>query len=186
MKRIQLPKPQEVDKGALKPKEEYTSDGRYIPYAGGSAGWDDNAGVPGTEQSNNYRFHEIVDSMKIREVQFIRASEGFDKRGSRKRVLRSTDISLFHRGGTLNGSTHDISLFGMRLQFEEEIKLSKGETVLVKMLGQKGAPEMDIESKVMWSKTVGYRRPLWNIGIAFVGLSTEDSTRLRGFLEKDR
>ena len=163
----------------------YSSDGRYIPYSGGSAGWDENTGVMHREKANNYEFQEVVTSEEIRRVQFYRSSEGFDRRGGRERVYKVTAVEVSCEGGALDGTTRDISLQGMSLQFVDEVLLNKGESVEVRIKGEKGAPAMNIRAQVMWNgQTGGPRRPLWSLGIAFLEMEPLQQDRLKQYLSQ--
>jgi len=166
-------------------KRNYTSDGRYIPYSGGSAGWDENTGVMRREQANNYNFQTVVTSEEVRRIQFYRASDGFDRRKGKERFYKVTAVEVAWEGGFVDGQTRDISLQGMSLQFVDEITLQKGQEVEVRLKGEKNAPAMSIRAVVMWNgQTGGPRRPLWSLGIAFLHIDPLQSDQLKTYLSR--
>lgn len=163
-------------------EHNYTSDGRYIPYSGGSAGWDDNAGVLKRESGNNYGFHQVMNASEVRVAQFQRMGQRFDRRGHRVRVLKEVGVNLVWQGGNEPGLTRDISMNGIRIQFSNEIPLSMGDAVTVQILDKDGSLQIAVESEVAWARTLGNLRPLWNLGLAFTGVTREQTERLREFV----
>lgn len=160
-------------------ERNYTSDGRYIPYSGGTAGWDDNNGVPRVEQSNNYAYHTVMDSDEVRVTQFIRMGERYDRRGNRVRVMKEVPITMRWDGGEVSGSTRDLSLQGMRIQFVEQVPLSQGDKAEVDLHNADGSTLITLPVRVVWAHVLGNLRPLWNIGMTFLETTPEQTATLR-------
>lgn len=165
-------------------KISYTSDGRYIPYQGGSIGWADNAGVMKSEVGNNYKFHTQMENAEVKTAQFFRAGAEFGQRRSTPRQMVEIPAILQFEEGSLTCLTHDLSLHGVRLQFIEETKLYKGLAVTVQLLNQEATVSLlAIPSEVVWISSSGVTRTVWNVGISFTGLTPDQDTQLRSIVE---
>lgn len=165
-------------------KLSYTSDGRYIPYQGGSMGWADNAGVLKAEAGNNYKFHTQMESAEVKTAQFFRAGAEFGQRRATDRKMTEIPAILEFADGSMTCLTHDISLHGVRLQFIEETNLYKGLQVTVQLLNQEATVSlMAIPSEVVWINSTGVTRTVWNVGISFTGLTPDQNTQLKATIE---
>jgi PilZ domain len=170
--------------------------GRYIPYSGGSMGWFENQGVLRCERGNNYRFRQVMESEYVRSALFQRWGQVTDKRNAQRvakensvNVLMSdetvaeTAFQLTTAGGTLSGMTKDISHYGMRMQFHEAVKLSKGDKVTVQLLGSAGGEvALELPATVAWVKREVVVRPIWFVGVAFLQLTAETESFFSEFL----
>lgn len=164
--------------------KDYTSEGRYIPYSGGSTGWYDNSLVPDSEMPNNYQLFRVMDLNEVRMAQFERVGEHFqDRRGNRKRIMAERPVHISWDGGSEDGVSRDLSMFGARLQFYENVNLQRDTPVTLTLLEQNSEEAiLTAECQVAWVKLLGNLRPLWNVGLAFIDLSEENRDRLREVL----
>jgi hypothetical protein len=169
------------------PEQELTEEGRYIPYSGGSMGWFENSGVLKCELGNNYLYYTAMASDRVRSKQFERWGERFNRRGERRRFKRMTGVTLATGTGKrgVRGTTRDISRHGVRIQFLEEVVLSKGDDVQIKIHQdeQSDAVVFDGPAHVVWSERIGKIRPVWNIGLTFENLSPEHEAQLKPLLQ---
>lgn len=164
--------------------KDYTSEGRYIPYSGGSTGWYDNSLVPESEMPNNYQLYRVMDLNEVRMAQFERVGDHFqDRRGNRKRVMAERPARLSWGSGSERGHTRDLSLFGARVQFFEGITLQRGNTVTLVLMDENGEQDLiSVECQVAWVELLGNLRPLWNVGVAFTDLKGEARQQLQEML----
>ena len=169
--------------------EGFTSDGRYIPYGGGLMGWFENAGVLKVEKGNRYQYFTVVETDSVRGLQFRRWGQGFNRRGDRARIRKEAHVTMNWGQGkkkeSCKGKTKDISMQGMRLQFFEEINLSKGSEVEVALTESSGAEVLTVTARVVWFESVGRIRPVINVGIGFPDLEGEHGKKLKEFLGED-
>ncbi len=165
-------------------KLSYTSDGRYIPYQGGSMGWADNAGVMKSEVGNHYKYHTMMENAEVKTAQFFRAGAEFGQRRATPRQMIEIPAILQFEDGSLTCLTHDISQHGVRLQFIEETSLYKGLQVTVQLLNQEATVSlMAILSEVVWIRSSGVTRTVWSVGISFTGLTPDQDTQLKAIIE---
>ena len=176
-----------VDKASI--RAETMEDGRYIPYSGGIMGWFENRGVPRHEVPNNYRFHTVIDAKTVRLKLFERWGKGesSNRRVSpRFKIGESISVSLEWEGNKLVALGKDISSYGLRLQIQqEEVVLKKGDMVHLKIYNEpeQRTTKFDIESQIMWIDRIGRRRPVWNLGLSFPTITTEESDALKEFFK---
>ena len=170
-------------------------EGKYIPYSGGSLGWFENKGVLKSEQRNNYGFHRAMDSEYVRATLFQRWGQVTNLRKAKRmakensvyllmsdRPEQETPYHLKWPGGRLSATTRDISHYGMRLKFTEEVMLSGGELVTVQLLHANGEVMLEVESRVIWVKREEIVRPIWFVGVAFTQITTETENTLQELL----
>lgn len=159
---------------------EVTEAGRYIPYGGGTMGWFENSGVLKCEKPNNYLFYTVMESDLIRSKQFERWGEHFNRRGDRARVRKELGVTVKVGRSTIRGSTRDISMHGVRLQFFEEFSLKKGDSTHIKLHeGDSDDVFLEFDARVVWSEKIGRIRPIWAVGMTFVEMTPEIEARLR-------
>ena len=166
-------------------REETSAEGRYIPYSGGSLGWFENSGVPKCERGNAYKFHTVIDSVKVREKLFERWGSDVNKRmETRYDVEKSTPVTITWDGQSHDAETKDLSAHGLRLQLLEETSLKIGDKIQVHVFRRPDNKEevLAIASEVMWVARVGKRRMVWNIGIGFIEINEEAKQKLKEFL----
>lgn len=166
--------------------QDLTQEGRYIPYSGGSMGWFENSGVLKSELGNNYLFHTVMQSDEVRSKQFERWGDSFNRRGRKKRVRKETGVTLISGSGEIRGSTRDISINGVRLQFLEELGIAKGDLCTLRIHeGDTDIVLTDLGSKVVWLERIGKIRPVWNLGLTFPNITPEQTEILRPLLAED-
>lgn len=164
-----------------------TEEGRYIPYGGGSMGWFENAGVLKNERGNNYTFYTIMAGDVVRARQFSRWGQNFNRRGeAAPRVRKETGITIVYGRDEVRGTTRDISLHGVRMQFLDEISLRKGQSIKVR-LHHSGGDDVLLETsaRVVWTERIGKIRPVWNVGITMDNLSSEQTEVMRSLLTEE-
>ncbi|HKI96972.1 MAG TPA: PilZ domain-containing protein [bacterium] len=168
----------------LESEHETTEEGRYIPYGGGSMGWFENSGVLNCEAGNNYLFYTAMQSDRVRSKQFERWGERFNRRGDRRRYKRMTGVSITQGRHTVRGTTRDISRHGVRMQFLEQVELTKGDMVQVTLYEDEQSQSAMHESpaKVVWFERVGKIRPVWNVGLTFENLTEDQQASLQPLL----
>lgn len=164
---------------------EHGSEGRYIPYSGGSLGWFENSGVLKCEKGNNYKFYTAIDTTLVRQKLFDRWGAEVNKRiDDRVVVDRETPVMLTWESGVAQAITKDLSSHGLRLQLSEDPDLAKGDKVMVHVKEKEDSETelMVLESEIMWTARVGKRRMVWNIGVVFSDISPEQELKLKEFL----
>lgn len=165
-------------------ESQHQSDGRYIPYSGGSLGWYENSGVPAHEKANNYAFHTAIDSDIVRAKQYLRAGLRAEKRRAPRRAL-SDDLPVTLKSDVEEKSARvfDISAHGARVQYVgDDIRLKNSDKVLCQFLGKDGAaPVLELMCTVVRSWKVGKTRTLWNFGIDFPLLNPDQLAKLTTF-----
>ena len=168
------------------PEVETTEEGRYIPYGGGSMGWFENSGVLKCELPNNYLFHTVMASDRVRSKQFQRWGDRFNRRGDRKRFKTMTGVTLSLGRQRVRGTSRDISRHGVRIQFLDEVLLEKGNIVEIKMHQDESSDAvlMTAQARVVWSERVGKIRPVWNVGLTYENLTPEQDEQLQQFLRE--
>ena len=186
-------KPDETPEDELGPEMEMLPQGRYIPYSGGSMGWFENQGVLNCERGNRYRFHTVMESEYVRAALFQRWGVETDKRRAH-RIAKDNSINVMMSDesvpetafridapqGPLVGRTRDVSHYGMRMQFDKPVKLSRGDEVTVQLLGTDARETMlELPAKVVWIKREVLVKPVWYVGVAFPKL-TADTERFFG------
>ena len=169
------------------PNSDFASNGRYIPYSGGTMGWFDNSGVLICQQGNNYLFHTIWDSEEIRQKQFHRMGSSFNRRTSAKRQGTKIPVRITWGRGknkkSWEGFSKDVSMEGMRLQFREELGVQKGDVFKLEVLRREGGDaEFELESTLVWGELVGRSRPVYNMGIQFRNVKKDKKEKLRDLL----
>ena len=182
-------------------REETMDSGRYIPYSGGSMGWFENSGVLKSELGNDYTFYTVLDSELVRIKQFERMSDRPERRRGHYRVPKALPVNLMvadqpgaparptaavsvrWSGGLLNGHTKDISFFGMCLQFERDPRMPQGARVQVAVLQADGDALMTVNSEVAWVHKLHAQQPVWNMGIAFTGITGDIDAHLHELLD---
>ncbi|MFI5399912.1 MAG: PilZ domain-containing protein [SAR324 cluster bacterium] len=162
---------------------EYQSEGRYIPYSGGSLGWFENSGVLTVEKRNNYLFHTVMDPAMVRAKQIQRSGVHAEKRRS-ARHEQGADLSatvlVAKEQKTLR--VLDLSLHGAKLQFTgAAIALHETEKAVFRFHDAPGgAPLLELPCTIARvEQMVGRMRTLWIIGIAFQRLAPEQTKTLR-------
>jgi hypothetical protein len=164
-------------------KGDHQPDGRYIPYSGGCMGWFENSGVMKSEMHNAYTFSAALDADVVRSRQYERTGEMavINKRGEpRLTVHPEVKVEIVSGKTVYSAISKDLSSKGMRVQFTDEVKLSKGDAVQVNVFeADAKKPAMDIKANVAWSNKMGRIRIFWNVGVAFVTLSEPDVEKLR-------
>ena len=164
---------------------DHGSEGRYIPYSGGSLGWFENSGVLKCEKGNNYKFYTAIDTTLVRQKLFDRWGAEVNKRiDDRVVVDRETPVMLTWESGVAQAVTKDLSSHGLRLQLSEDPDLAKGDKVIVHVKEKEDSETelMVLESEIMWTARVGKRRMVWNIGLVFSDISPEQELELKRFL----
>lgn len=164
---------------------EITEEGRYIPYSGGCMCWYENSGVLKSEVPNNYLFFSVMASDRVRSKQFQRFGERFNRRrGDQRRYKRMTGLLLTFGPQRVRGTTRDISRHGVRVQFTEEVTVSKGDEVAIEVYTDEQSDTVVLSCKgnVAWCEKVGKIRPLWNVGMTFEDLSEEQAEQLQPML----
>jgi len=153
-----------------------TDDGRYIPYSGGSMGWFENMGVMKRESGNNYLFHTVMAGDRVRAKQFERWGQGFNRRGSNKRVRKDVAVTMITNKIKINGNTRDISAHGIRMQFFSEVDVKKGDTITIQLRqGSSKNVMVEAAARIVWIERIGKIRPVWNVGITMDNLDNEQS-----------
>ena len=174
-----------VDKASI--RSETMEDGRYIPYSGGAMGWFENSGVPRCELPNNYRFHTVIDAKSVRQKLIERWGRGDSSNRrvtTRFEVEGSISVSLEWEGNKIVALGKDFSSYGLRLQIQqEEVALKKEDLVQLRIYNEpeQRTTKFDIESQIMWIDRAGRSRPVWNLGIGFPSLTTDESNALKEF-----
>jgi c-di-GMP-binding flagellar brake protein YcgR len=166
-------------------REETSSEGRYIPYSGGSLGWFENSGILKVERSNDYKFFTAIDSAKVRQKLFERWGNDVNRRmEERVDLQKPTPVKITWDGHSHDADTKDLSAHGLRLQLLEETQLKIGDKIEVHVLRRVEDKEemLSIDSKVMWVARVGKRRLVWNIGIGFTNIDEDTERKLREYL----
>jgi len=164
---------------------EVTREGRYIPYGGGLLGWFENSGVPKNERGNNYKFHTAVDNQLVRRKLFERWGDHINRRAEQRiEIKRDIAVTIVTSAGSFESLTKDFSAHGLRLQMSEDPGVSRGDSLKVRVHEDAARTSMlmEIDSQVMWVAQMGRRRPLWNLGISFADISSDDELRLKEFL----
>jgi len=165
---------------------ETTEEGRYIPYSGGSMGWFENSGVLKCELPNNYTFHAVMASDRIRSKQFQRWGDRFNRRADRRRFKHMTGVTLAAGKQRVRGTSRDISRHGVRIQFLDEVVLQKGDVVDLKMHQDETSEAVvfTTTAKVVWCERVGKIRPVWNVGMTYENLTPEQDEQLKPLLQE--
>lgn len=165
---------------------EMTEEGRYIPYGGGSMGWFENSGVMNSERGNNYLFHTLMNSDRVRARQFERWGQTFNRRTSRKRYRKETGLTMIVGKSEVHGQTKDISSHGVRIQFLEEVNAKKGDRCVLKLYEADNGPELvQVDAQIVWLEKMGKIRPIWNLGMTFLDLTGEQSLKIKLLLDED-
>ena len=168
-------------------REETSTEGRYIPYGGGSLGWFENSGIPKSERGNDYKFHTAVDTAKVRQKLFERWGDDVNRRvETRFEVSRPTPVRITWEGETQEAETKDLSATGLRLQLLQETGLKIGDKITVHIFKRPNFEEevLTMASEVMWVARVGKRRQVWNVGIGFTETDEAKALQLKEFLLK--
>lgn len=168
-------------------KGDFTMDGRYIPYSGGTAGWFENSGVLKCELGNNYLFHTVLNSDEVRSKQFRRLGSDFNRRAGKERHDKKSIVRItFGKGKnktSLEGGTKDISFHGMRLQFLVEVPLEKNDKFVVELMKYEGGEALvKLDAKLVWRERVGRIRPVLNMGISFTKVTGKNADALKAFI----
>lgn len=179
---LESPEEEEEEEFQKQGEGNYTGEGRYIPYSGGSAGWDTNKGVLKSEMGNNYRYQETIDSAAVRFVQFKRMEHMNDRRGGKVRVLKKTNVKVDWNDQIEMATTEDISLQGIKLQFLDKVSMRKGDECDLEVLDDKDRGVAKVKGIVVWKKEGGLRRKIISVGIAFTKVPNNESESLRSFL----
>jgi len=158
----------------------HQSDGRYIPYSGGSLGWYENTGVPARERGNNYAFHKAIDGEVVRAKQYLRAALRSEKRRSARRIVQEEMLVGLHTSKeTKTARVFDISKHGMRAQYiGDDIQLRPGEKVQVRFQGKEGGLLLELTCTVVRAWKAGRTRTLWNFGLDFPLMKDDQLTKL--------
>jgi hypothetical protein len=168
-------------------REETSTEGRYIPYGGGSLGWFENAGVPKSERGNDYKFHTAIDTAKVRQKLFERWGDDVNRRvETRFDVSKPTPVRITWEGETQEAETKDLSATGLRLQLLQETGLKIGDKITVHIFRRPNFEDevLTLASEVMWVARVGKRRQVWNVGIGFTEKDEVTEMKLKEFLLK--
>lgn len=170
--------------------------GRYIPYSGGSMGWFENQGVLKSERHNGYRFYTVMESEHVRAALFQRWSMVTDKRRA-QRIARENSVNVMmsdesvgetaYRIDTgdrvIEGTTRDISIYGMRMAFTEPVALNTGDAVKVTLLNaEDGQPLLEVPAIVIWSREEVVVRRVWFVGVAFQDITADTERFLTEFV----
>ena len=168
-------------------RAETMEDGRYIPYSGGAMGWFENQGVPRCELPNNYRFHTAIDAKSVRRKLIERWGKGESKNrrvSTRFDVEGSIPVSLEWEGNKIAALGKDFSSYGLRLQIrQEQVALKKEALIQLRIYNEpeQRTIKFDIEAQIMWIDRAGRNSPVWNLGVAFPSITTEESNALKDF-----
>ena len=171
------------------PDSDFASNGRYIPYSGGTAGWFENSGVLNCQKENNYQFFSVWDSEEVRQKQYHRMGSSFNRRTAKDRSKVRIPIRISWGRGknkrSWEGTSRDVSLEGMRLQFKEELGINKGDIFKLDLLKREGGdPQLELEATIIWSELVGRTRPVFNMGVQFHNMKKEKSIKLKEMIEE--
>ena len=170
---------------AAKPKDagevQHQSDGRYIPYSGGSLGWYENSGVMATEARSNYRYFTAMDNDMVRAKQYLRSGLRAEKRRSVRRVLsESLTVMIKSPKESKKMRVIDVSKNGAKIQYSgDDVTLRNSDKVTCQFLteGQE-APLLELTCTIVRSERTGKTRPLWNFGIDFPLMTPEQIATL--------
>ncbi len=92
-----------------------------------------------------------------------------------------TGVTLQVGKGGVRGTTRDISMHGVRLQFLDAVTVERGDTVRVQLHQSEtsDAVTVELDAQVVWHERVGKIRPVWNVGLSFTGLTEQQNDALR-------
>ena len=159
-------------------------------------GWFENQGVLKSERHNGYRFHTVMESEHVRAALFQRWSMVTDKRRAR-RIARENSINVLmsdegveetpYRIDTgervIEGTTRDISIYGMRMAFTKPVALKTGDAVSVTLLNSEdGQPLLEVPAVVIWAREEVVVRRVWFVGVAFQDITAETEHFLGEFV----
>lgn len=170
--------------------------GRYIPYSGGSMGWFENQGVLKSERNNGYRFYTVMESEHVRAALFQRWSMVTDKRRAR-RIARENSINVMMSDDAaaetpfridtgdrvIDGTTRDISIYGMRLAFTKAVGLKEGDALKVSLLNSgDGQVLLEVPAVVIWVREEVIVSRVWFVGVAFSDITADTERFLDEFV----